>query len=197
VFGVVAKPETEIAVMIRRSLEEVGRATDAEVTAFNDGASGLRSLLSEAGCKTAPIADWFHWAMRLQHAKVSTLRRARHSLRDEDTVVVRRARSRWKTCMTSRTRSNVRRAFLVRSDPALAIYSSLYPIRSSSYRWPLDPPHSRHSKSKPTPVENPHRIACSRRAAPFTTPPSAQASDRDFIESTINTRKQRSRTGHP
>jgi hypothetical protein len=69
VFGAVAKAETEIAVMIRRSLEAVGRAADTEVTAFTDGAPGLRSLLSEAGCKAPPIADWFHIAMRLQHAK--------------------------------------------------------------------------------------------------------------------------------
>jgi hypothetical protein len=66
VFGAMAKAETEIAVMIRRSLETVGRATDTEVTAFTDGAPGLRSLLSEAGCKKPPIADI---AMRLPHAK--------------------------------------------------------------------------------------------------------------------------------
>jgi hypothetical protein len=69
VFGAVAKADTEIAVMIRRSLETVGRATDTEVTAFTDGAPGLRSILSEAGCKKPLIADWFHIAMRLQHAK--------------------------------------------------------------------------------------------------------------------------------
>jgi hypothetical protein len=69
VFGAVAKAETEIAVMIRRSLETVGRTTDTDVTAFTDGAPGLRSNLSEAGCKKPPIADWFHIAMRLQHAK--------------------------------------------------------------------------------------------------------------------------------
>ena len=40
-----------------------------ELTAFTDGAPGLRSILSEAGCKKPPIADWFHIAMRLQHAK--------------------------------------------------------------------------------------------------------------------------------
>jgi hypothetical protein len=72
VFGAVAKAETEAAteaVMIRRSLETVGRASDTEVTAFTDGVPGLRSLLSEAGCKKPPIADWFHIAMRLQHVK--------------------------------------------------------------------------------------------------------------------------------
>jgi hypothetical protein len=69
VFGAVAKSETEISVMIRRSLETVGRTADTELTAFTDGAPGLRSILAEAGCKKPPIADWFHIAMRLQHAK--------------------------------------------------------------------------------------------------------------------------------
>lgn len=68
VFGAVANSDTEIAVMIRRSLETVGRAADTELTTFTDGAPGLRSILSEAGCKKPPIADWFHIAMRLQHA---------------------------------------------------------------------------------------------------------------------------------
>jgi hypothetical protein len=68
VFGAVAKADTEIAVLIRRSLETVGRAADTELTAFTDGCSGLRSILAQAGCKK-PIADWFHIAMRLQHAK--------------------------------------------------------------------------------------------------------------------------------
>ena len=69
VFGAVAKTETEIAVMIRRSLEMVGRTAATKLTAFTDGAPGLRSILAEAGCKKPPFADWFHIAMRLQHAK--------------------------------------------------------------------------------------------------------------------------------
>jgi hypothetical protein len=69
VFGAVVNADTEIAVMIRRSLETVGRAADTELTAFTDGAPGLRSILAEAGCQKPPIADWFHIAMRLQHAK--------------------------------------------------------------------------------------------------------------------------------
>jgi len=69
VFGAVAKADTEIAVLIRRSLEAVGRAADTELTAFTDGCSGLQSILTEAGCQKPPIADWFHIAMRLQHAK--------------------------------------------------------------------------------------------------------------------------------
>jgi hypothetical protein len=69
VFGAVAKTDTNIAELIRRSLEAVGRTNDTELTAFTDGCPGLRSILAEAGCKTPPIADWFHIAMRLQHAK--------------------------------------------------------------------------------------------------------------------------------
>jgi hypothetical protein len=69
VFGAVAKADTEIAVLIRRSLETVGRVADTELTAFTDGCSGLQSILTEAGCQKPPIADWFHIAMRLQHAK--------------------------------------------------------------------------------------------------------------------------------
>jgi hypothetical protein len=60
---------TEIAVLIRRGLETVGRVADTELTAFTDGCSGLQSILTEAGCQKPPIADWFHIAMRLQHAK--------------------------------------------------------------------------------------------------------------------------------
>jgi hypothetical protein len=69
VFGALAKADTEIAMMIRRSLETVGRAADTELTAFTDGAPGLRSILAKAGCNKPPLADWFHIAMRLQHAK--------------------------------------------------------------------------------------------------------------------------------
>lgn len=69
VFGAVARADTDIAVLIRRSLEAVGRTTDSVVTAFTDGCPGLQSILSEAGVAKSPIADWFHIAMRLQHAK--------------------------------------------------------------------------------------------------------------------------------
>jgi hypothetical protein len=69
VFAAVAKADTEIAMVIRRSLETVGRAIDTEVTAFTDGAPGLQSILAKAGCDKPPIADWFHIAMRLQHAR--------------------------------------------------------------------------------------------------------------------------------
>jgi hypothetical protein len=57
VFGAVAKAETEIAVMTRRSLKTVGRTADTELTAFTDGAPGLRSILAEAGCKKPARGD--------------------------------------------------------------------------------------------------------------------------------------------
>jgi hypothetical protein len=69
VFGAVARSNTDIAVQIRRSLEAVGGTAATKVTAFTDGCPGLRSILADAGVTTRPIADWFHIAMRLQHAK--------------------------------------------------------------------------------------------------------------------------------
>jgi hypothetical protein len=69
VFGAVARTDTDIAALIRRSLETVGRTADTVSTAFTDGCPGLRSILAEAGVTKPPIADWFHIAMRLEHAK--------------------------------------------------------------------------------------------------------------------------------
>jgi hypothetical protein len=69
VFSAVAKTDTDIATLIRRSLETVGRTADTAVTAFTDGCPGLQSILAGAGVMKPPIADWFHIAMRLQHAK--------------------------------------------------------------------------------------------------------------------------------
>jgi hypothetical protein len=69
VFGAVARADTDIAVLIRRALETVGRTANTALTAFTDGCPGLQSILTEAGVTTPPIADWFHIAMRLQHAK--------------------------------------------------------------------------------------------------------------------------------
>jgi hypothetical protein len=68
-FGAAAKTDTNIAELTRRSLGAVGRTNDTELTAFIDGCPGLWSILAEAGCKAPPIADWFHMAMRLRHAK--------------------------------------------------------------------------------------------------------------------------------
>lgn len=71
VFGAVARSETDIAALIRRSLEAVGRTAGTTVTAFTDGCAGLQSILADAGVTKRPIADWFHIAMRLQHAKLA------------------------------------------------------------------------------------------------------------------------------
>ena len=48
---------------------EVGQTADTELTAFTDGCPGLRSILVDAGITEPPVLDWFHIAMRLQHAK--------------------------------------------------------------------------------------------------------------------------------
>ena len=68
VFGAVAKADTDISTLIRQSLRAVGRTDDTEVTAFTDGCPGLRSILVDAGITTPPMLDWFHIAMRIQHA---------------------------------------------------------------------------------------------------------------------------------
>jgi hypothetical protein len=67
VFGAVAKADTDIKMLIRRSLEAVGRTEGTVLTAFTDGCSGLRRILADAGVTEAPMLDWFHIAMRLQH----------------------------------------------------------------------------------------------------------------------------------
>jgi len=69
VFGAVAKADTDIKVLIRRSLDAVGRTEDTALTAFTDGCSGLRRILADAGVTGTPMLDWFHIAMRLQHLK--------------------------------------------------------------------------------------------------------------------------------
>jgi hypothetical protein len=69
VFGAVAKADTDIKMLIRRSLDAVGRTEDTALTAFTDGCSGLRRILADAGVAGTPMLDWFHIAMRLQHLK--------------------------------------------------------------------------------------------------------------------------------
>ena len=59
VFGAVAKSDTDIAALIRRTLDTVGRTGDTELTAFTDGCPGLRSILADAGVASPPILDWF------------------------------------------------------------------------------------------------------------------------------------------
>ena len=67
VFGAVAKADTDIKMLIRRSLDAVGRSEDTVVIAFTDGCPGLRRILAEAGVTEAPILDWFHIGMWRQH----------------------------------------------------------------------------------------------------------------------------------
>jgi hypothetical protein len=71
VFAGVASSNTDIADLIRRNLEAVGRTSATTVTAFTDGCSGLVPILAAAGITQRPVADWFHIAMRLQHAKLA------------------------------------------------------------------------------------------------------------------------------
>jgi hypothetical protein len=71
VFGTVTRSGTSILALIGRNLEVMGRHGGTKLTAFTDGCSGLRSILTNAGVKDPPILDWYHIAMRLQHAKLS------------------------------------------------------------------------------------------------------------------------------
>jgi hypothetical protein len=71
VFGSVARAETDVTVLIKRTLETVGRTDATKVTAFTDGCPGLRCVLARAGVTKPPILDWFHIAMRLQHTKLA------------------------------------------------------------------------------------------------------------------------------
>src|SRR3954467_11414995 len=67
VFGAVAKTDTDLAGLIRHSLNAVGRTEGTALAAFTDGCPGLRRILLDAGVAGLPILDWFHIAMRLQH----------------------------------------------------------------------------------------------------------------------------------
>jgi hypothetical protein len=69
VFSVVAKTDTDIKVLIRGSLDAIGRTEGTELTAFTDGCPGLRRILADAGVAETPILDWFHIGMRLEHLK--------------------------------------------------------------------------------------------------------------------------------
>jgi len=68
VFAAVAKADTDIAGLIRRDLETMGQTDETELTAFTDGCPSLRCILADAGVMKPPILDWFHIAMRTQHA---------------------------------------------------------------------------------------------------------------------------------
>jgi hypothetical protein len=60
VFGAIAGSDTDIAVLIRRNLDAVGRTEATMLTAFTDGCPGLRLILADAGVAELPILDWFH-----------------------------------------------------------------------------------------------------------------------------------------
>jgi hypothetical protein len=61
--------DTDIKVLIGRSLDTAGRTEDTVLTAFADGCSGLRCILADAGVAELPMLNWFHIGMRLQHLK--------------------------------------------------------------------------------------------------------------------------------
>jgi hypothetical protein len=69
VFDAVAKADTNIKMLICRSLDAVGRTEDTALTAVTDGCSWLRCILVDAGFAGAPMLYWFHIAMRLRHLK--------------------------------------------------------------------------------------------------------------------------------
>jgi hypothetical protein len=69
VFAAVARTDTAIETLIRRGLTAVGHTDKTHLTASTDGCSGLRSILVDAGVTEPPFLDWFHIAMRLQHAE--------------------------------------------------------------------------------------------------------------------------------
>src|SRR3954470_4293091 len=69
VFAAVAKTDSDLAALIRRSLDAVGRTEGTALTAFTDGCPRLQRILLDAGVTAPPMLDWFHLAMRLQHLK--------------------------------------------------------------------------------------------------------------------------------
>src|SRR5215218_4010669 len=99
VFAAVAKAGTSIVALIQRGLKEVGQTADTVITAFTDGCSGLRSILVDAGVTASPYLDWFHVAMRLQHAEktASTLPAETPERENARTVIVAEVdRLRWR-----------------------------------------------------------------------------------------------------
>lgn len=74
--------------MIQRTLETVGRAETAKVTAFTDGYPGLRAVLATSGCGKPSILVWFHIAMYLQQPRLVA---ANLSIDDADRVMAKAA----------------------------------------------------------------------------------------------------------
>jgi len=99
VFAAVAGSETDIAALIGRTLDSVGRTRATVLTGFTDGCAGLRLTLVAAGVTAPPILDWFHIAMRLQHLEqtagaLSTDTPARQEAKA--VIVVEADRLRWR-----------------------------------------------------------------------------------------------------
>jgi hypothetical protein len=69
VLGAVTRAGTDITGLIRENLEHLGRSEATVVTAFTDGCPGLQAVLNDVGITGPPILDWYHIAMRLQHAR--------------------------------------------------------------------------------------------------------------------------------
>jgi hypothetical protein len=67
VFGAVAKTDTDLEALIRRSLDTVGRTRESVLTALTGSCPGVRRSRIDAGITGLPILDWFHLAMRLRH----------------------------------------------------------------------------------------------------------------------------------
>ena len=65
----VANADTDVAALIRRILDVLGRTGNTALTTFTGGCPGLRDILTAAGVTGPPSFDWFHLAMRLQNAK--------------------------------------------------------------------------------------------------------------------------------
>jgi len=55
VFGAVAKTDTDLAALIRRGPDAVGRTEGTTLTAFSDGGPGLRHVPLDAGVVGLPI----------------------------------------------------------------------------------------------------------------------------------------------
>jgi hypothetical protein len=65
VFGAVAKTDTDLEALIRRSLDTVGRTKETMLTTFNDGCPRLRRVLLDAGVPGLPIGTVARLGVRL------------------------------------------------------------------------------------------------------------------------------------
>lgn len=99
VFAAVAGSETDVAALIGRTLDSVGRTTATVLAGFTDGCAGLRLTLAAAGVTAPPILDWFHIAMRLQHLEQTASALSTDTLARQEAkavIVVEADRLRWR-----------------------------------------------------------------------------------------------------